>query len=108
MKAPSVIWSGVLSAAVLLAPSGGHAQDAAIRGGGPAPDRQAALLKNVRLDQKLDAQGPLDLEFRDETGQRVPLRRFFGRKPVMMNLIQYRCTNLCSEEMKMLAQSLKE
>jgi len=84
------------------------AQDAAIRGGGQAPDRQAELLKKVRLDQKLDAQVPLDLVFRDETGQLVPLRRYFGRKPVMMNLIQYRCTNLCSEEMKILADSLKE
>src|SRR5689334_19555269 len=100
MNASSVTRLGLFTASVLLVPAIGHAQDAAIRGGGPAPDRQAALLKDVRLDQKLDAQVPLELVFRDETGQRVPLRRFFGRKPVMMNLIQYRCTNLCSEEMK--------
>jgi protein SCO1 len=71
----------------------------------PLPDD---IQKKVGLDQKLNAQVPLDLTFRDETGQRVQLYQFFGHKPVMMNLIQYRCTMLCSEEMNVLAQSLKE
>jgi protein SCO1/2 len=66
------------------------------------------LIKKVRLEQKLDAPVPLDITFRDETGQRVPLRQYFGSKPVMLNLIQYRCTMLCSQEMKVLADSLKE
>jgi protein SCO1/2 len=95
-------------ACVLLLPAAALAQDAAIRGGGPSPDRQAQIMKKVRLDQRLDAQVPLDITFRDETGKLVPLRQYFGRKPVMVNLIQYRCTMLCSQEMQILAQSLKE
>jgi protein SCO1/2 len=71
----------------------------------PLPDE---ITRQVRLDQKLNAQVPLDLKFRDETGKLVPLHEYFGRKPVMMNLIQYRCTMLCSEEMNVLGQSLKE
>jgi protein SCO1 len=108
IRASTRFWIGGLMAAALLSPACSHAQDDAIRGGGQTPDRQAELMKKVRLDQKLDAQVPLDLTFRDETGQLVPLRRYFNGKPVMMNLIQYRCTMLCSEEMKVLASSLKE
>jgi protein SCO1/2 len=77
-------------------------------GGGQAVNPTDVLIKKVGLDQKLNAQVPLDIAFRDETGKQVPLRQYFGAKPVMLNLIQYRCTMLCSEEMKMLAQSLKD
>ena len=38
-------------------------------------------LRDVGLDQKLNAQAPLYLEFRDEDGQQAPLSQFFGRKP---------------------------
>jgi protein SCO1/2 len=80
--------------------------------GDAGPSQPAAnpddLFKKVRLEQKLNAQVPLDITFRDETGKMVPLRQYFGTKPVMMNLIQYRCTMLCSQEMMILGQSLKE
>jgi protein SCO1 len=66
------------------------------------------LRKQVYLKQKLNAQIPLDLTFHDETGKTVRLHEYFGRKPVMLNLIQYRCTMLCSTEMKVLAASLKQ
>lgn len=93
----------VLSAAACFAQSfGGNG------GGGRAANPTDILIKKVGLDQKLNAQVPLDVAFRDETGKLVPLRRYFGTKPVMMNLIQYRCTMLCSEEMKMLGQSLRD
>src|SRR5438477_11346733 len=76
--------------------------------GSSYPSPQYEVIKKVRLDQKLDAQVPLDLTFRDETGKAVRLGDYFGRKPVLLNLIQYRCTMLCSQEMKILAASLKE
>src|SRR5689334_968657 len=63
---------------------------------GPGQSQPAAspdaLIKRVRLEQKLNAQVPLDISFRDEMGKLVPLRQYFGAKPVMLNLIQYRCT----------------
>jgi len=71
----------------------------------PTPDE---IVKRVGLTQKLDAQVPLDLSFRDETGKTVRLGQYFGTKPVMLILIQYRCRMLCSEEMNTLTQSLKE
>jgi protein SCO1/2 len=69
---------------------------------------QDKLLKEVRMDQKLNAQVPLDLVFQDETGRSRPLSDYFGTKPVMLILIQYRCTMLCSEEMNVLVESLKQ
>lgn len=71
-------------------------------------DRLAELSKQVRLDQKLNAQAPLDVSFRDETGKPVLLERYFGKKPVMLILIQYRCTMLCSREMETLLLTLQE
>jgi protein SCO1 len=99
----SLAVAGILSAAGCLAQGAGDNV-----GGGRAASAADNLIKKVRLDQRLNERVPLDITFRDETGNRVPLRQFFGSKPVMLNLIQYRCTMLCSEEMKMLGQSLKD
>jgi protein SCO1/2 len=66
------------------------------------------VLGQVGFEQKLDAQIPLNAEFRDETGKAVRLGQYFGQKPVMLMLITYRCTMLCSEETNALLRSLKE
>ncbi len=58
----------------------------------PRPD----LLRKVRFDQKLNAQVPLDLVFRDEHGQRVPLGTYFGERPVVLSLAYYECPMLCT------------
>ena len=55
------------------------------------------LSKQVGLDQRLDSQVPLDLEFRDEQGQPVQLRQFFNGKPVILSLVQFRCPMLCTQ-----------
>ena len=74
----------------------------------PKTPEQQALLREVRIDQQLDAQVPTDTKFRDETGKTVTLNDYLGSKPVMLVLIQYRCTMLCSEDMKVLEDSLKQ
>lgn len=58
----------------------------------PRPD----LLKQVEFEQKLDAQVPLNLVFRDENGRSVPLAVYFGRKPVVLSLAYYECPMLCT------------
>jgi len=55
------------------------------------------ILKNVRYEQKLDSQIPLNLTFRDESGKQVRLDDYFGRKPVVLILAYYRCPMLCSQ-----------
>jgi len=64
-------------------------------------------LKNVGIEQRLNQQVPLDLVFRDETGKTVRLGDYFGRKPVVLNLVYYKCPMLCSEVLSGLTSSLK-
>ena len=54
------------------------------------------LLKKVGFDQKLNAQVPLGLVFRDESGHSVQLASYFGRKPVVLSLVYYECPMLCT------------
>jgi len=54
-------------------------------------------LSDVGLDQKLDQQLPLDLVFRDESGQEVKLGQYFGQKPVVLALVYYDCPMLCTQ-----------
>ena len=44
------------------------------------------LLRDVGIDQKLNNQIPLDLVFRDESGNNVRLGQYFGQKPVVLVL----------------------
>ena len=60
------------------------------------------------IDQKLDDSDPSDLTFRDEQGQTVTLRQFFGQKPVILTLVYYQCPMLCTQVLNGLVRSLKE
>ncbi len=89
--------------------------------GQPAPAQQSfslqdsnlkpalpGALKGVGIDQRLDAQIPLDLNFTDETGRSLPLSTYFSSgKPVVFALVYYRCPMLCSEILNGLAGALK-
>lgn len=67
-----------------------------------------ALLRNVGLDQELNRQVPLDLFFRNEQGQSVALRQFFGRRPVILTLVYYQCPMLCTEVLNSLVRSMNQ
>jgi protein SCO1/2 len=54
-------------------------------------------LKNVGIEQHLDEQIPANLSFRDETGKSVQLGDYFGKRPLILNLVYYQCPMLCSE-----------
>jgi len=60
------------------------------------PSGDPALLKEIGFDQKLGAQIPLDLKFRDEKGATVTLGQYFGRRPVILTLVYYACPMLCT------------
>jgi protein SCO1 len=64
-------------------------------------------LRDVGIDQRLDAQVPLDLVFRDESGQPVELGRYFGSKPVILSLAYYECPMLCTLVLNGMASALK-
>jgi protein SCO1/2 len=60
-----------------------------------AHDDRPVALRNVDLEQKLGAQVPLDVEFRDEAGRTVTLKDYFGRRPLILSLVYYSCQDLC-------------
>ena len=60
-----------------------------------AHDDRPVALRNVDLEQKLSAQVPLDVEFRDEAGRTVTLKDYFGRRPLILSLVYYSCQDLC-------------
>jgi protein SCO1/2 len=64
-------------------------------------------LKNVGIEQRLDEQIPPDLTFRDETGKSVQLGDYFGKKPIILNLVYYRCPMLCGEVLSGLESALR-
>ena len=71
-------------------------------------DYRPAILRNVGIDQKLNQQVPLDIPFRDESGNTVHLGDYFGQKPVILSLVYYDCPMLCTTSLNGLDQSLKE
>jgi protein SCO1/2 len=63
-------------------------------------------LQAVGFDQKLDAQVPLDLEFRDESGRAVKLGEYFDGKPVVLVLAYFRCPMLCTQVLNGLVKAM--
>lgn len=60
------------------------------------------------FDQKLNAQIPLDLVFKNEAGEDVRLGDYFGDKPVLLNLVYFNCPMLCTVILNGLTETLKE
>jgi protein SCO1/2 len=69
---------------------------------------QPEVLKRAGFDQKLNAQVPLDLIFRDETGAEVRLGDLVNDKPVILNLVYFECPMLCTEVLNGLIAAVKE
>src|SRR5215470_9948627 len=65
-----------------------------------------SILESVGIDQHLNQQVPLDLNFVDENGQPVQLRQYFGQKPVIITMVYYTCPMLCSQVLSGLTGTL--
>ena len=74
---------------------------------GTPADQQPLLLKKISIQQRLNTQIPLNLEFRDETGKLVHLGDYFGKRPVVLSLVYYQCKILCPEEIDGLVGALE-
>ncbi len=75
--------------------------------GGTASSVTPAALANIGIDQRLNQQVPLNLEFKDETGKTVKLGDYFqSGRPVLLNLVYYTCPMLCGEELSGEASAL--
>jgi protein SCO1 len=72
-----------------------------------AHDNRPVALRAVDLEQKLGAQLPLDVTFRDEMGKTVALKQYFGRRPVILSFVYYGCEDLCPLVLDGLVRSLR-
>ncbi len=64
----------------------------------PASQVSPGDLKDIGIDQRLNQQLPLDLQFKDESGKTVRLGDYFqAGRPVVLNLVYYTCPMLCGE-----------
>ena len=73
----------------------------------PPANVRPPYLENVGIEQRLDAQIPADLPFVDDAGRPVKLGDYFGKKPLILNLVYYNCTMLCGEALTGLTGSMK-
>jgi protein SCO1 len=73
----------------------------------PPASVRPPYLENVGINQHLDAQVPPGLAFVDDTGHPVHLGDYFGKKPLILNLVYYNCTMLCGEVLAGLTGSMK-
>ena len=73
----------------------------------PPANVRPPYLTNVGIEQHLDGQVPADLAFVDDTGRPVKLGDYFGKKPLILNLVYYNCTMLCGEALAGLSASMK-
>lgn len=64
-------------------------------------------LKEVKIEQKLNEQLPLELTFRNEQGETVRLGDYFGKKPVVLSLVYYQCPMLCNQVLNGMVTSFK-
>ena len=67
-----------------------------------------AMVRGVGIDQNLNGQVPLELTFKDETGQAVRLGQYFGKKPVVLALVYYECPGLCDLVLNGLTHSMEK
>lgn len=73
---------------------------------GAVANERPPILQRVGIDQHLNQQLPLDLQFRDETGKDVRLGDYFNKRPIILSLVYYRCPMLCGEVLNGLTSSL--
>ena len=72
-----------------------------------AEQNLSAILREVRIEQRLDGQVPGDLEFRDESGRKVRLGDYLRDRPHVLILIYFRCPKLCPLTLDGLTGSLQ-
>jgi protein SCO1/2 len=88
----------VVAAACL---GGGYDDPPQPQTGNPPPPPRAAI------DQRLGSRVPLDLPFKDESGNRVSLGDCTAGKPTVLVLAYFRCPMLCTEVLNGLLAALR-
>ncbi len=75
----------------------------------PALEKNPIDLQKIGITEHEGALLPLDLDFKNEAGETVPLKKFFdGTKPTILALVYYDCPNLCNLLMDGLVNAVKQ
>ena len=74
---------------------------------GTASTGLPSALRDVRIEQKLDQQLPVDAVFHDESGREVKLGDYFGHKPVLLAFVYYDCPMLCTQVLNGMVTSIR-
>lgn len=108
MVLSSTIRKLAATAVVVLSGIAARGQAAApkVNPGEGATNQKISILDQVGIEQRLNQQIPLDLEFTDESGKPVHLRQYFGSKPVILSLVYFQCPMLCSQVLNGLSGAL--
>jgi protein SCO1/2 len=64
-------------------------------------------VSEITIEQRLDAQLPMELEFTDENSVRAPLRRFISSRPALLAFVYYECPQVCPLVLDGLVRSLR-
>jgi protein SCO1/2 len=83
----------------------------ASRAGSPTKNRfdsPPSPVDEVRLDQRLDAQVPLDVTLIDELGNDVKLGELVDHRPTVLVPAYYRCPMLCTQVISSLVNTIAE
>ncbi|HEV8187317.1 MAG TPA: SCO family protein [Pyrinomonadaceae bacterium] len=111
MKYLCHLWLVFLLSATTFAQPGGPGPSSPLYGARPETGNPSTglptALREVRIEQKLDQQLPLDLVFRDESGQPVRLGQYFGQKPVVLAFVYYDCPMLCTQVLNAMVTSFR-
>ena len=73
----------------------------------PPPSVRPPGLTNVGIKQNLNQQVPDGLVFTDDLGRQVKLGDYFGKKPIILNLVYFTCPMLCGEELAGMESALR-
>ncbi|HVT59103.1 MAG TPA: SCO family protein [Thermoanaerobaculia bacterium] len=68
---------------------------------------QPSPFQRIGFDQRVGRQVPREVALRDESGRAVKLGDYFGKRPLVLALVYYRCPMLCTVTMTGLTTSLK-
>jgi protein SCO1/2 len=97
-------WASLAALVVLAATSamGQFLSEPSVKGALPPG------LSKVGIDQRLNEQVPLDLQFRDEQGRAVRLGDYFhSGRPVIISLVYFNCPMLCGEVLNGMSTAFK-
>lgn len=102
-----LLLSLLLLATLLTATHPAHAQKIMGNQGIPA-EKLPPRLGDVNIEQRLNAQIPMQATFHDEFGRTVKLDDYFHHgRPVVLALVYYECPMLCTQVLNGLASTLR-